>query len=80
MMIYIYQKGLYSVGLILTPETNQSSWGESEKSCWFVSMACPGLIQLVCFGFKARIGSFLSSHGRKHPDPKSSRDLDPDKR
>ena len=24
-------------------------------------------------------GSFLSSHGEKHPEPKSGRDLDPDK-
>ena len=47
-------------------------------SCWFVSTACWGLIQLVCSGFMACPGSFPSSCVEKHPNPKSGQKVDPD--
>ena len=33
----------------------------------------------LSWGFTTCPGSLPSSHGEKHPDPKSGRDLDPDK-
>ena len=47
--------------------------------CWFVNTACRGLIWLVCLGLTACPGSFPSSHGEKHPNPKLGWDLDLDK-
>ena len=49
------------------------------QCCLFVSTACSGLIQLVCYWFMASYGSFSSCWGENHPHPKSSRNIDLDK-
>ena len=48
------------------------------QTCWFVSTACRGLLQLVDLGFVACPGSFPSCE-ESDPDPKSGLDLDLDK-
>ena len=46
--------------------------------CLFVIMACHNNLRLVCCTYMACPDIFPSSHGNKHPNPKSSQNQDPD--
>ena len=63
----------------LTPNDDPDSRNESILSGWVRKRLQSLWLVGVLHSFMACPGSLLSSHGEKHPNPKSVRDLDQDK-